>query len=115
MGSRTYRIALEFEAKGLGWLYGDKPVFVLTSRALAKTKPTVELHSGDLRDFFEVRVKPNFESIWVVGGGELAGACVDADLADEIQYSILPILIGKGISFEELAKDISLHLIEGRL
>ena len=31
MGSRTYETALNFEAKGFGWSYGDKPVFV-TSR-----------------------------------------------------------------------------------
>ena len=30
MGSRTYETALDFEAKGLGWSYGDKPTFVLT-------------------------------------------------------------------------------------
>ncbi len=29
MGSRTYETALDFEAKGLGWAYGDKPTFVL--------------------------------------------------------------------------------------
>ncbi len=34
MGSRTYETALNFEAKGLGWAYGDKPIFVLTSREL---------------------------------------------------------------------------------
>jgi dihydrofolate reductase len=32
MGSRTYETALGFEAQGLGWSYGDKPTFVLTSR-----------------------------------------------------------------------------------
>ena len=32
MGSRTYETALSFEAKGLGWAYGDKPTFVLTHR-----------------------------------------------------------------------------------
>ncbi|HJY54607.1 MAG TPA: hypothetical protein VKD89_11320 [Candidatus Udaeobacter sp.] len=32
MGSRTYETALSFEAEGLGWSYGDKPTFVLTSR-----------------------------------------------------------------------------------
>ena len=52
MGSRTYLTALEFESKGLDWSYGDKPVFVLTSRELVKTRPTVEFHAGDLRDFF---------------------------------------------------------------
>src|SRR4051812_4170231 len=35
MGSRTYETALNFEAKGLGWSYGDKPTFVLTTRQLS--------------------------------------------------------------------------------
>ena len=38
MGSRTYETALNFEAKGLGWAYGDKPTFVLTSRNLPRTQ-----------------------------------------------------------------------------
>jgi len=42
MGSRTYETALSFEAKGLGWSYGDKPTFVLTSRELPRTRGTVE-------------------------------------------------------------------------
>jgi len=41
MGSRTYEIALSFEAKGLGWVYGDKPTFVLTRRELPRTRDTV--------------------------------------------------------------------------
>ena len=48
MGSRTYETALRFEAKGLGWAYGDKPTFVLTSRELPRTRETVKFHSGDL-------------------------------------------------------------------
>ena len=48
MGSRTYETALNFEAKGFGWAYGDKPTFVLTSRELPKTRTTVEFYSGDL-------------------------------------------------------------------
>src|SRR5499425_345590 len=45
MGSRTYETALNFEAKGFGWSYGDKPTFVLTSRDLPKARPTVEFYS----------------------------------------------------------------------
>src|SRR6202795_79258 len=48
MGSRTYETALNFEAKGFGWSYGDKPTFVLTSRKLRKTRDTVEFYSGEL-------------------------------------------------------------------
>src|SRR3974390_203392 len=51
MGSRTYETALGFEAKGFGWAYGDKPVFVLTSRKLSRPRNTVEFYSGDLSQF----------------------------------------------------------------
>src|SRR4026209_1211045 len=51
MGSRTYETARRFEAQGFGWAYGDKPVFVLTSRELPRTRDTVEFHSGDLAQF----------------------------------------------------------------
>src|SRR5262245_43728607 len=51
MGSKTYETALNFEAKGLGWAYGDKPVFVLSSRELPRSRDTVEFNSGDLAQF----------------------------------------------------------------
>lgn len=115
MGSRTYETALDFEAKGLGWSYGDKPTFVLTSRKLRKTRNTVELHSGDLERLVEDRLKPNFGSIWFVGGGEVSGECLRRGLADEVRYSIMPILIGSGVSFfERLDKDVALHLVEAK-
>jgi dihydrofolate reductase len=74
MGSRTYETALSFEAKGLGWAYGDKPIFVLTSRKLPRTRDTVEFYSGDLAQFVNGRLRPAFRSIWFVGGGVVSGA-----------------------------------------
>jgi dihydrofolate reductase len=113
MGSRTYETAARFVAKGLGWAYGDKPVFVLTSRTLAKVKPTVEFLSGDLRQLMERRLRPNFSSIWVVGGGVVCGDCVRMGLADEVRLSFMPILIGEGIPFfVGLNRDVALHLKE---
>jgi dihydrofolate reductase len=115
MGSRTYETALSFEAKGLGWSYGDKPIFVLTSRKLARTRDTVEFYSGDLAQFVNGRLRPRFRNIWFVGGGLVAGECLRLGLADEVRYSILPILIGDGIPFfEKLDRDIALHLTEVR-
>ena len=74
MGSRTYETALNFEANGFGWSYGDKPTF---------------------------------------GGGAVSGECLRRGLADEVRYSILPVLIGDGIPFfEKLDRDVALHLAE---
>jgi dihydrofolate reductase len=113
MGSRTYETALRFEAKGLGWSYGDKPTFVLTSRDLPRTRDTVEFYSGDLAQFVNERLRPAFGSIWFVGGGAVSGECLRLGLADEIRYSIVPILIGDGIPFfEKLDGDVALHLAE---
>lgn len=111
MGSRTYETALDFEAKGFGWVYGDKPTFVLTSRQLPHSRDTIEFCSGDLTKLVNDRLRPEFKSIWFVGGGMLCAECVRLGLADEVRYSILPILIGEGIRFfEKLHKDIPLHL-----
>jgi dihydrofolate reductase len=113
MGSRTYETALNFEAKGFGWAYGDKPTFVLTSRDLPRTRDTVEFYSGDLAQFVNGRLRPLFRSIWFVGGGVVSGECLRLWLADEVRYSILPILIGDGITFfEKLDSDVPLHLTE---
>ena len=113
MGSRTYETALNFEAKGLGWAYGDKPAFVLTHRELPRNRNTVEFYSGDLAAFVNGRLRPSFRSIWFVGGGAVSGECLRRGLADEVRYSILPILIGEGIPFfEKLDRDVALHLFE---
>jgi dihydrofolate reductase len=113
MGSRTYETALEFDSKGLGWAYGDKPTFVLTHRSLQKARSTIEFCSGDLSQLVRERLMPNFHSIWFVGGGEVSAACLRLGLADEVRYSIMPILIGDGISFfQGLDRDVALHLME---
>ena len=113
MGSRTYETALRFEAQGLGWSYGDTPTFVLTSRQLPRIRESVEFYSGDLARFVNSRLRPAFRSTWLVGGGVVAAECLRRGLADEVRYSILPILIGEGIPFfEKFDKDIALHLAE---
>ena len=113
MGSRTYETALGFEKNGLGWAYGDKPTFVLTSRDLPRTRNTVEFHSGDLAQFVNGRLRPTFRSIWFVGGSVVASECLRRGLADEIRLSILPVLIGAGIPFfGNLDRDIAIHLTE---
>jgi dihydrofolate reductase len=113
MGSCTYETALGFEARGLGWPYGEKPVIVLTGRDLPRVRETVEFYAGDLARLVNERLRPAFGNIWFVGGGAVAGECLRQGLADEVRYSILPILIGDGIPFfERLGQDVPLHLME---
>ena len=111
MGSRTYETALKFEANGLGWAYGDKPTFVLTHRDLPRIRDCIDFYSGDLVKFVNERLRPEFGSIWFVGGGQVAAECLRLGLADELRYSIVPIVIGDGIPFfDKIEKDVALHL-----
>lgn len=113
MGSRTYETALGFEASGLGWAYGQTPTVVLTSRALPRTRDTVEFYAGSLAELLNDRLRSRYEAIWVVGGGSVAGNCLRLGLADEVRYSVVPVVIGDGIRFfERLDRDVALHLVE---
>jgi len=113
MGSRTYESALHFESLGFGWPYGDKSIFVLTSRDLPQTRHSVEFLSGDLAQIVNDRLRPHFRRIWIAGGATVSGECLRRGLADEIYYAILPILIGEGIPFfGRQENDLSLHLAD---
>ncbi len=113
MGSRTYETALQYERKGMGWVYGNKPTFVLTTRELPRVGATVQFYSGDVARLVHEQLKPAFGSIWFVGGGQLTGECLRRGLADEVRVSVVPTLIGDGISFfGDLDRDVALHLLE---
>jgi dihydrofolate reductase len=113
MGSGTYETARRFDAQGAGWAYGEKPTFVLTSRELPRVRDSVVFHAGDLTQFVNERLRPAFRSIWFVGGSRVSAECLRLGLADEVRYSILPVLIGDGIRFfDKLDLDVALHLAE---
>jgi len=113
MGSKTYEVAMGFEARGFGWVYGDKPTFVLTSRDLPKIRDSVEFYAGDLARLVNGRLRPAYPSIWFVGGGAVCGECLRLGLADEVRYSVMPVLIGEGVPFfAGLDRDVALHLVE---
>jgi dihydrofolate reductase len=63
--------------------------------------------------FVSTPLRPAFQRVWFVGGAELTRECLRRGLADEVRYSILPILIGEGIPFfDRLDRDVELHLKE---
>ena len=106
MGSTTYEQAISH-----GWLYGDKPVFVLTHRALSSEKESVEFWNGDLKVLIEGRLKQDFHNIWMVGGPDATKQFLQLGLADEVVVTIIPIILGGGLPyFDAIGKEICLHL-----
>lgn len=106
MGSRTYEHAVE-----LGWPYGDVPVFVFTNRDLKTERKSVEFLSGDLNEVVNDRLKPNYKNIWMVGGTLLTKEFLRLGLADDINITIMPILLGDGtLFFDYIGREQLLHL-----
>jgi dihydrofolate reductase len=110
MGSRTYELALEL-SKSYGWAYGDKPTIVLSHRKLPVERTNVRIHDGDLIQFVNEQLKPNYKNVWLVGGAMLAKEFIGLKLADEIRISILPIILGDGTPFfDRIGLEQTLHL-----
>ena len=106
MGSKTYEAALVN-----GWPYGEKPVYVLTHRALKNDRKSVKFIKGDLTKLVHKQLKPNYQNIWFVGGSVVTKEMLRLELVDEIIQSIMPIILGEGILFFDfIGKEQSLHL-----
>lgn len=113
MGARTYELALRFEAQGLGWAYGDTPTVVLSHRELPRTRESVRFVSGNLAEIFHEQLRGTYADIWVAGGSVVASECLSQGLADELRYTVLPVVLGRGIPFfSTLNRDVPLHLTE---
>jgi dihydrofolate reductase len=92
LGSRTYEHALE-----LGWPYGDTPTIVVTRREWPPARKSVEFYSGDLEALVNVKLASRFQNIWLVGGAMLCQRFLQLRLVDEINLTIVPMLLGDGL------------------
>lgn len=100
MGSKTYEQVLGFGE----WPYGEKPTYVVTRRELPRANDDVELCSGEIRELAQ-QFKQQYGHIWLVGGAQLAQSFLRLQQIDEIQLSIIPVLLGRGIPLVENTGD----------
>ncbi len=94
LGRRTYEESLR-----IGGTFDAKNRNVVFSRqaAPADTPPGVEFTSDDIGSFVQgLREQPG-KDIWLMGGGELIAAFLDARAIDEFVISVIPMFIGEGI------------------
>ena len=57
------------------------------------------------------QLKPSYRNIWMVGGTMLTKEFLRLGLADEINITIIPALLGDGKPFfDDIGKELSLHL-----
>ena len=114
MGRNTFEKVLSF---GVEWPYGEKPVFVLSSRTLkipGDLPDTVEHLPGSMTEIVQTLIQRGVEHAYI-DGGSTTQRFLQAGLVDRFIVTVIPVLIGGGIPlFGSVAEDVRLKLIDTR-
>jgi dihydrofolate reductase len=100
MGAGTW----EFMVRHGSWPYAGKPTWVVTHAETLAPLPgaePVERFAGDLAELAALISARGLERTWLVGGGDLAGQLLAADLLDELILTVAPTLVGRGPSLAD--------------
>lgn len=109
MGSATYE-----QVVGFGhWPYPDKLSYVLTNRNLSTNRNDVVFVS-DVKAILEDVKRKGFKRIWIVGGGKVASLFMAQGLIDEYILTLIPIILGAGISLYQAVPEQKLNLVKTR-
>jgi dihydrofolate reductase len=112
IGRRTYEVVLGFG----GWAYGQKPVFVLSTRPLAPAprEAVLERLCGEPAEVIATLEARGLKHLYV-DGGETIQRFLRAGLISRLVISRVPVLIGEGIPlFGALGRDIQLRHVATR-
>jgi dihydrofolate reductase len=112
IGRKTYETVLTFDT----WPYGEKPVFVLSTRPLAPAPPgaVAERMSGAPAEIVSQLAARGVEHIYVDGGITIQ-RFLQAGLIQRLIITRIPVLLGDGIPlFGALQRDILLRHVGTR-
>ena len=110
MGSKTYEQVLSFGK----WPYESFKTYVLTRRNL-DCVDGVEFYSGYLDSFVHNIKQQSRKNIWLVGGAMVAQNFLKQRYIDEIILSIIPTILGDGISlFKNEDGEVHLDLLQSK-
>ncbi|MEL7194559.1 MAG: dihydrofolate reductase family protein [Bacteroidota bacterium] len=93
MGHETYKVIRAF---GEPFPYVGKQNWVL-SRQDRPEYPHVTFVQGEISEIVRRLKQEVLGDIWLVGGGQVARACLEAGLIDTFRLFVHPIILGEGI------------------
>ncbi len=92
MGRATYRVV---EGFGGEWPFGERPVFVATTRPLKPAAPTVRAVSGTPAELLAAVREVTAGDIYL-DGGNLIRQFLDEGLIDQLIVTVVPVVLGEG-------------------
>jgi len=110
MGRATYDVVRGFDVP---WPYGDRPVFVATTRAMDEDPPiTVRAVGGSIAELVEAAKNAAGGKDVYLDGGSLIRQAAEADLIDDLTITMAPIALGSGHPlFAGMSKRYPLDLV----
>lgn len=112
MGRATYDQCRGFDS----WPYPDRRTVVLTNRGTDPDAPDgVTFHACDPAALKTTLQPAMLGKVWIVGGGVVLGQFLAANLVEQMDLFVIPILLGSGIPlFPEGAVSETLHLLSSQ-
>lgn len=107
MGRKSYEGMLKYDANA--WQDKRKHVF---SRTLASGGANTEIMHGDLVAEVQQLKQADGKAIWLFGGADVIGQCLNAGLVDELCISIHPLLLGSGVPLYTKMPRTTLRLLD---
>lgn len=93
MGRGTYDFVFDYGT----WPYEDKPAWVCTSRPLTPLDGAKIHVASTVAQVIEDAKAMQLSKLWLLGGGQLASAFLEAGLITSVSVSEMPIELGEGI------------------
>jgi dihydrofolate reductase len=111
MGRRTYEIA---RVRAALWPdLGHR--WIVVSRTLKPEEhPNITLLSSGIAEAVATLKEQPGKDIWLMGGGILFRALLDAGLVDTVEVAIMPVLLGSGTPLLPEGRRKTLHLEESK-
>lgn len=93
MGRKTWELSLGFGE----YPYPGRAAFVFSHRRAGERDAHAQFVAGPVGPFMRALCAQPGRDIWLVGGGQLVRAFLDAGLIDEFIVSVHPIVLGAGL------------------
>ncbi|HEU6451854.1 MAG TPA: dihydrofolate reductase family protein [Gemmatimonadaceae bacterium] len=94
MGRRTYELTLQPDAPA--WPAGWR-IYVFSRTLTPAEHPAVTVVGTDAGAMVDALRAEDGRDIWLFGGGKLFASLLAANVVDQVEVSIMPVLLGHGI------------------
>ncbi|KAH6714871.1 bifunctional deaminase-reductase domain-containing protein [Leptodontidium sp. MPI-SDFR-AT-0119] len=97
MGRKTYEAMTHHAAQSGVDALKDRNVVVVSREMKSADYPAITIVADGYLELVKELKAGAGRDIWLMGGGQLAKACLDAGLLDTVEVAVMPVIIGDGI------------------